>query len=234
MHDAICKISVYMTCYNASPFIEECIKSILNQSFENFELIIVDDGSTDDTVEKINTFRDKRIKPFHNNHNYIESLNLAIEKSQGKYLAKMDADDVMMEDRLLIQYNYMEHHPEIDLLAGGMELFGNRKGFYVPKVKETTVSMKELFEYNVIAHPTVMIRKKSLQNLPYLYKSEYTYAEDYKLWFTMLNHGLKLDNIPDILVRYRINNNQITMTKRQEQKEITDKIKSEYKLNITQ
>ena len=222
------KVSVYMTCCNASPFIEECIESVLNQSFENFELVIVDDGSTDDTVEKIKKFSDKRIKFFQNNHNYIESLNLAVEKSQGKYLAKMDADDVMMKDRLLIQYNYMEHHSEIDLLAGGMEFFGNRSGLYVPEIKESTVSIKDLLENNIIAHPTIMIRKESLQNLPCLYESEYIYAECYKLCFTMLEYNLKLDNIPDILVRHRINNNQISITKKNQQKEITNKIKLIY------
>lgn len=224
----MCRISVFMTCYNASPYIEECIDSVLSQSFQKFEFIIVDDGSTDDTVNKIKKIASKKISLFQNNHNYIESLNLSVKKSKGKYLAKMDADDIMMKDRLLIQYNYLEHHEDIDLLAGGMEFFGNGQGLYIPTVRDTTISIKNLIEHNMIAHPTVMIRRESLQKLPYIYEPEYIYTEDYKLWFTMLEHDLRLDNIPDILIKYRISNSQISLIKKSQQKEMVKKIKSFY------
>lgn len=218
-------ISIYMTVYNASLYIEECIESALNQSFENFEFIIVDDGSIDDTVYKIEKFRNKKIKLFKNNHDYIQSLNLAIKQSNGKYLAKMDADDIMPKNRLLIQFNYLESHKKIDLIAGGMRLFGDSSGFYIPKITSEIISIKDMLENNIIAHPTVMIRKESLLKLPVLYEHEYIYAEDYKLWLTMLDFGLKLDNLPDVLNEHRISQQQISNTKRQKQVEITNKIK---------
>ncbi len=221
-------ISVFMTCYNASPFIEDCIVSVLSQSFEDFEFVIVDDGSTDDTINKIQHFNDKRIRLIHNDHNYIESLNLSVNKSQGKYLAKMDADDIMFKDRLLIQYNYLEHNKDIDLLAGGMEFFGEMEGIYIPKINDTPVSMEDLFENNIIGHPTVMMRKEVLQHLPCLYEQEYAYAEDYKLWFTMLTNNLKLDNIPDILIKHRMSNTQASIVKQSEQAEAIRKIKDLY------
>lgn len=224
----MCNVSVYMPCLNVSPFIEECVESVLSQSFEDFELVIVDDGSTDDTVERIRRFADPRIRLFRNEHNYIESLNLAVRKSQGKYIAKMDADDVMVQDRLLIQYNYMEHHPEVDLLGGGMELIGNAKGHYIPRVSEIPIVKEELLTWNVISHPTVMIRKTSLDRLPHLYEPDYVYAEDYKLWLSMLTHGLCLDNLPDIFCKYRISPIQVSITKRELQQATVEKIRAMY------
>ncbi|MEN5231838.1 glycosyltransferase [Sphingobacterium faecium] len=220
-------VSIYMTSYNEERHIQECIISILGQSFENFELIIVDDGSTDRTINKIESFKDKRIKLYANSHNYIESLNLATSLSKGKYLAKMDADDIMMPDRLLIQYNYLEFNNTIDILAGGMQFFGTINTEYIPIVKEKDITKNNFSQDNIIAHPTVMIRKSSVQNLiPNLYDEEFKYAEDYKLWLELLDIGLKFDIIPDILIKYRTSNKQTSFVKKEEQVKVTAKIKT--------
>lgn len=220
-------VSIYMTTYNEEKDIEECIISILNQSFTNFELIIVDDGSTDKTIKKIENFKDKRIKLFKNNHNYIESLNLATMLSKGKYLAKMDADDIMMPDRILIQYNYLESDNTIDILGGGMQFFGKVNTQYVPIIKEKDITKENFSEDNIIAHPTVMIRKSSVEKLiPNLYDKEFKYAEDYKLWLELLNMGLKFDIIPDILIKYRTSYKQMSVVKEEEQAKVSKKIKT--------
>lgn len=128
------KISVCMPMYNAAKYLRECIDSVLAQTYEDFEFLIVDDGSTDDSVEIALSYHDSRIKLIRNNHDYIGSLNLLLDEARGKYIARMDADDVMIPERLQVQYNYMEFHPSIDLVAAGMNYIGNGMNAYEPTV----------------------------------------------------------------------------------------------------
>ena len=222
------KVSVCMPCYNASKYIKECMDSVLNQSLTDFELIIVDDGSTDQTVNIIKTYSDSRIRLIENEHNFIQSLNTSIRMAEGKYIARMDSDDIMMPDRLLIQYNYLEHHPHIDLIGGGFEKFGNGQGFYCPAVHANCITLEEMLKQNIIAHPTVMILKEAFTKIPVSYEEKYKYAEDYKLWMTMLAHGLLLDNLPDILLKYRVSHTQNSMMYNILQNRSVELIKKEY------
>ena len=119
------KISVVMPTYNASKYVSEAIESTLKQSFFDFEFIIVDDGSTDNTREIIRSYDDNRIKLVENEHNFIGSLNKGLELAGGKYIARMDADDIMHIDRLKIQYSIMEAKPEIDICSAWMAPFGD-------------------------------------------------------------------------------------------------------------
>ena len=123
MNKHVPSISVCMVTYNASPFLRDCLDSILSQTFTDYELLIVDDGSTDDTVDIIRSYPDGRIRLIRHLHDYIASLNLLYNNAIGKYIARMDADDVMVADRLQAQYEYMEAHPEIDILGGHMHCF---------------------------------------------------------------------------------------------------------------
>lgn len=116
------EISVCMPVYNREDYINECIDSILHQSFQNFEIIIVDDGSTDNTCAIIKSYQDSRIKLVKNRHNYIESTNLLFELAQGKYIARIDSDDIMLPKRLETQYFFLEEHPDIDILGEVMKL----------------------------------------------------------------------------------------------------------------
>ena len=109
--------------YNASLYIKNCIDSILAQSFQDFELLIVDDGSTDNSCEIVNSVRDNRIRLIRNQHDYVGSLNMLLDEAKGKYIARMDADDVMYPNRLSIQYEYMENHPDVDFIGGRMAVF---------------------------------------------------------------------------------------------------------------
>ena len=115
MNKHVPSISVCMVTYNASPFLRDCLDSILSQTFTDYELLIVDDGSTDDTVDIIRSYPDGRIRLIRHLHDYIASLNLLYNNAIGKYIARMDADDVMVADRMQAKYEYMEAPPEIDI-----------------------------------------------------------------------------------------------------------------------
>jgi glycosyltransferase involved in cell wall biosynthesis len=103
--------------YNASRYLRECIDSVLGQTFHDFEFLIVDDGSTDDSVEIVESYADPRIRLIRREHDYIASLNCLIDEARGEYIARMDADDVMLPHRLQQQFDYMESHPDIDVLG---------------------------------------------------------------------------------------------------------------------
>jgi hypothetical protein len=109
-----------------------------------------------------------------------------------------------------------------------MEFFGARKGTYIPPVRDAPITLAQMLESNLIAHPTVMVRREALAKLPALYEEEYIYAEDYKLWLTMLERGLTLDNLPDILVKYRCTPTQNSSKHAELQQKTVAKIKEKY------
>ncbi|MDD4761099.1 MAG: glycosyltransferase family 2 protein, partial [Bacteroidaceae bacterium] len=119
-------ISIVMSAYNVEKYIKEAIDSIIGQSFSNFECIIVDDGSTDSTRDIIRSCQDERIVLLENKHDFIASLNLGMDAARGKYIARMDADDIMHPDRLKIQYSVMESEPSITVCGTWMQHFGER------------------------------------------------------------------------------------------------------------
>ena len=115
-------ISVVIPVYNREKYIKECIDSVLNQTYQNFEIIIVDDGSTDKTVEIIESINDERIKLFKNNHLGVsEATNFAFKQINGEYIALLDSDDTMISDRLEYQFNYMENNQNIDVIVGELK-----------------------------------------------------------------------------------------------------------------
>ncbi len=109
------KISIIMPVFNAANFIQGCIDSILKQTLKDWELIIINDGSTDNTLNILQLLVDSRISINTNNHDFIASLNKGLSLSKGKYIVRMDADDIMLSERLQTQYDYMESNPEIDI-----------------------------------------------------------------------------------------------------------------------
>ena len=153
-------ISVCIPIYNASLYLRECIDSILSQSYKDFELLIVDDGSTDNSSAIVHSYNDPRIRLIQNNHNYIGSLNLLLKEAKGKYIARMDADDRMCPNRLQVQFDYMESHPKVDILGSGMQCFGENEDTCEP-YRTGEVGVLEFMECCAIYHPTVMMRKAS-------------------------------------------------------------------------
>lgn len=191
-------ISVCMPVYNAAPYLKECIDSILAQTYKDFELLIVDDGSTDSSAEIAQSYEDERIRFIQNEHDCIGSLNIGLNEARGKYIARMDADDVMMPDRLQLQYDYMEAHPDIDILGGAMLYIGDTKENII-YYYDRPVTAGDLLSGAVLSHPTVMMRTQSITSLRY--DRKFVYAEDYHFWCQALKIGLKMMSLKNVLIK---------------------------------
>lgn len=209
-------ISVLMPCYNSSIYIKDCIDSILQQSYKNFEIIIVDDGSTDDTVSILKDYNDKRIKVFEKEHSgIVDSLNFGFTKCSGTYIARIDSDDYMFSGRLQHQLSYMLRHDYVDILGSGMETmkdsdWAEEKPLSCYMYKESKVTLDMLENGNILSHPTIFMKKSAMEDLPFLYENYYKHAEDYKLWVTALLHGKTIVVEPTIVTRYRIHDEQVS------------------------
>lgn len=223
-------ISIVLPVYNSENYIGDSIDSILVQTYPNFELIIIDDGSTDTTVKIIKSYNDNRIILVENTHDYIQSLNTGISKTRGKYIARMDADDIMVKNRLQIQYDYMEANLDIDICGGWMEIFGSTPNIIKAPLEHEKIKTNILLG-NSMCHPTTFFRRESMIRLPSypnIYKQEFIYAEDYKLWADLLRAGLQFANIPEILIKYRSSKNQNTFKFSNQMLKASQNIQSEY------
>ncbi len=210
--DAAPEISVLMTVYNEERFLAESIESVLNQTFNDFEFIIVNDGSTDNTENIIKEYmeKDKRIVYIKNEvnkgfENLGKIVNMGLEKCKGRYVARMDADDICYPNRFEIQHNYLEKHPKIFLIGSSVDVIDTKGNKIDEILKRSYPSL--LLKYriafsNPFVHTTIMFRNEEMSAgvaLRYDGKAEYTF-------FVMLfYYGKKLENIKDILVKYRIN-----------------------------
>lgn len=229
-------ISIVMSAYNAASFLKECIDSILTQTFEDFELIVVDDGSTDHSVEIIQSYTDTRIRLIKSEHNYIQSLNKGIGLAKGKYVARMDADDIMFPERLEEEFNFMEEHPDIDVCGSDVKVFNGQGIYPLPMSTEHNDIAAIMVIRCPFYHPTVMLRMEKIRNLFFangrccLYDAQYKYGEDYALWVKLLKHNFRFGGIPKALLHYRISNQQITSIHKKELGEFSRQIH----LEITQ
>lgn len=196
------EIIIIMPIYNAQSTVLRTIKSVLNQiDFNNYQLWCINDGSTDNTLSVLQPYKEhNNIVIINREHKgIIDTLNYGIInaiKCNPKYILRMDADDIMLNDRLIYQYNYMELHPECDILGGSVYINDNK----LYDMGSYEITLQSLLGLNRIMHPTVCFRTESLKKLPVLYEEEYKYAEDYKLWVTSVLHGLRIfsDSYPVI------------------------------------
>ena len=202
-------ISVCMPFYNVEHYIEEAIESVLNQSFRDFELILINDGSTDTSVQIAQKYTDERIFLINNPHGFIDSLNAGLDRAKGKYIARMDADDKMHPDRLLIQYNYMEYNPEIAACGAGLKRFGASEAVYIPMILDSDEIELAFTKANCFT--IGVIRADFLRTHNIRYNKRFIYAEDYRLWVDIILAGGKLCNLPQILYYYRVHDKQISV-----------------------
>lgn len=227
------KVSVVMPVYNAEFYLQDSIESVLNQTLTDFEFIIIDDGSIDNSKAIIQEYDDSRIKLLENEHDFIESLNRGMKLSRAPYIARMDADDIMMKDRLDVQHEYMIRHPEVDVCGSSFIKFGFGKEEVCHLETRSKILKRQLLTENPLAHPTTMIRKKSVETLLNLnpqgpYRKEYIYAEDYKLWCELVERGGSLSNLPDVLLKYRSSDNQAVKKFKYEMTKVAKKVQFEY------
>jgi len=200
------KISVLTTVYNGEKYLEETIKSVLNQTYKDFEYLIVDDGSTDRTKEIIKKFEKKdfrvkylyygKNKGYYNLHNVI---NKGLEHCKGKYIARLDADDVCYPKRLEIQYRYLESHPKIFILGSSAEVIdfkGKKIGEMIKKPWPLFVLKMLIGMNNPFIHSSIMFRNEST---PYPFHNEHFF------YFKCVIEGKRLKNLKEKLIKYRIN-----------------------------
>jgi glycosyltransferase involved in cell wall biosynthesis len=206
------EVSILLSVLNAGNFLEDSIHSIINQSFKNFELIITDDNSSDDSLKKLESFSksDKRIRLYSNNtsRGLPTNLNKMASVARGKYFARMDADDICKQNRLQLQYSYMENNPSTDACFGEVNLIKHNGELICKKwMPKSISSVLEYLPYmNYFVHPTVMIRKSSFEEVGG-YNELFLKAQDWDLWTRMVSSNMRLDIIRQVLLDYRINEN---------------------------
>lgn len=207
-------VSVVMPAYNMARYLQESVPSVLQQDYPAFELILIDDGSTDSTRQVVEAFRSDKIEYVRRRHDYMASMNDGIARAAGKYIARMDADDLMCAGRLRKQVDFMEAHSGIDVCGGAVEHFGAASGRTGPLSDHRSIAAALLLK-NCLAHPSVMMRKSSIdayrQRRGRLYDPAYMYAEDYRLWTCLVMEGYRLANLPDLLVKHRVSSQSATV-----------------------
>lgn len=210
------KISVIMPVYNCALYVHEAIQSILAQSFTDFEFLIIDDASTDDTLKVIKAISDPRIRLIEKpkNTGYTHSLNYGITIARGKYIARMDGDDIALPNRLELQYLFMERNLEVVACGTAYRILGSDREVCMPLGHESIRSL--LLEHTCFGHPTVMLRKATLERYQLCYDEGKEPAEDYDLWVKLSRIG-KLANLDEVLLEYRVHEVQVSKARREQQ-----------------
>lgn len=216
-------VTVVMPAHNAELFIADSIQSILKQTHKNFELIIINDGSTDSTGNIIDLHKesDKRVKVIKINepmgYGGEKACNLAYKEAEGKYIAKLDADDLAEPDRLKKQICFLEQNKDIFLVGSWVKIIdqsGNEKGTRSFPISHQNI-WTTFYLKNCIAHPSIMFRNYIVKDD--FYKIEFAALNDYYTHFIHMHRGLKMANLPEYLVKYRIHDNNTTYSKLKQQ-----------------
>ena len=195
------KVSVLMPAYNAAKYINTAIESMLNQTFTDFEFIIINDGSTDETEEIIKSYQDSRIRYFKNETNIklIATLNKGFDLCRGEFIVRMDADDISHSDRIEKQVSFMEQNPEIGLCGTAFESFGFINGPYHYRLTDQEIRIRLLHECHML-HPSIILRTSVIrENNIYM---TVLHGEDLDFFIRISEHT-KLANLPDILINYQ-------------------------------
>ena len=225
-------VSVILPIYNAELYVRESIQSVLNQSFSDFELIVINDGSTDSSEKVILEFLDERIKYVKNEANLklIDTLNLGLKLAQGKYIARIDADDISFLDRFEKQISFLDKNPDYGIVGSFAECFGDTNEI-IKYVEEDLDIRCALLTHNPFIHSTIMVRSLVLRENNLLYKKDQLHVEDYGLWIQMLAFT-KAKIIPECLIKYRVHENQISTVYRELQKLNTENLQRAYFMSV--
>ena len=237
------KISALLSVYNGERYIEETIESVLNQTFSDFEFIIINDGSTDSTKEIIDRYKDNRIRAFHleKNVGVGEALRYGVSKVEGEYVVKIDGDDISNLSRFQKQKDFLDNNPSVALVKSLFEYFPHNKeveqssGYkYCKNVIEqhknkviTPEDIKEkLYWFCCIPHTTIMVRSNILKKVNY---RPFRICEDYDLFYRMNKAGYKMDTIAEVLVKMRVTGSSTSVRedKNNQCEEIAYEIKKE-------
>jgi len=210
-------ISIITSVFNCEKYINDFVKSIISQTYQNWELIIIDDCSTDLTYERLAQHEDARIKLFRNDINcgLTKNLNKALEIASGEYVIRMDGDDIALPTRFQLQIEYMDNNPKVALSGGWAYMFGLESGMMHCPLDEKRIRVRLLYDAAML-HPTFIIRKSIIDQYNIRYNEELRYAQDYDFEF-QVSKLAHVANIPQLLIRYRIHDSQISKEKRDQQ-----------------
>ncbi|MBN1595235.1 glycosyltransferase [candidate division FCPU426 bacterium] len=202
------KVSVVMPVFNAAPYLHQAVESIVRQTFGEYEFIIIDDASQDESwaIIRAQARQDRRIIALRNDSNLrlSHTLNRGIDAARGEYIVRMDADDFALPDRLEKQVQYMDKHPEVGISGGSMKVMDAR-GRIIGQRRyhlQDREIRRHIFRYSPFSHPAVIMRKAVLAKTG-LYDPAYNPAEDYELYFRIGLHA-RFGNLPDTLIHYRV------------------------------
>lgn len=204
------KVSVVMSTYNDGKYVYEAVTSILNQTFTDLELIIINDASTDNTFEIISKIEDPRVVILSNetNQGLPYSLNRGFRIARGKYIARMDGDDISLPERIQKQYDYMENHPDVAICGCNFKHF-ERSNVVVACPEDSDAIKVKILYGSPLAHSSWFIRKKDFDNLNVRYNEKFKSSQDYELMYR-IKDKCKLACVQEILLLYRVRKNSIT------------------------
>ena len=215
--------------YNAAPYLCECVDSILAQTFADFELLIVDDGSTDSSTDIVRSYSDPRIRLICRPHGFIKSLNTLLSHARGEYIARMDADDIMLPHRLHTQVSYLDTHPGVDAVsscATRIDATGRPTGrIGNHSDSPVTITPRMMCEANHVCNPSTMIRRSAIESRSLSYDPAFEWAEDYAFWASLIGSGGVVHCLPDTLLLYRHSQGQVTSLHYDEMMEASDRIR---------
>lgn len=218
-------VTVLLPVYNAAPYLRECMDSVLTQTYADFELLVINDGSTDGSEEIILSYTDPRIRYVKNESNLklIATLNKGIDMAAGKYIARMDSDDVCLPERFEKQVNFMEAHGMVGVCGTWVKTLGLEKDYEV-KFRQGHDEIKfQLFFSNYLHHPTVMLRKSVLDHYQIKY-GNYLHIEDYEMWVRM-SRVCNIEILPQVLLLYRCHGQNISVVNKDFQENYSAQIR---------
>lgn len=222
-------VTVFIPVYNCENYIKDCLDSIVNQTYKNLEILLIDDGSSDNSLNIIKEYKDKRIRIIQNkvNKGIPYTRNLGLKESRGEYLAIMDADDISLKNRIEKQVDFLEKNKEIDVVGTFYKQFGGKLSRDIKEYKTSEEIDIGLLFGTQLANPTTMIRLETLRKNDISYNLECFVAQDYELW-TQISKVGKLAVLPEILFKYRYGHENITkkstVEKYQKRKRVIDSI----------
>lgn len=224
-------ISVILPVYNGEKYLQRAVQSILDQTFKDFEILIIDDGSTDSSGEIVSSFKDDRIRYIKNSENLklIKSLNKGLSLAKGQYIARMDGDDIAAPNRLELQLNYMSKNPDVAVLGTNVWII-DKNNRIIDTPRFFPIESDEVFcralKMSPLFHPTVMMRADILKENGG-YNDAFTHAEDYALWMKVIKK-YKIANLPERLLYYRIHDLSVSKKYSSEQLESACRVLTDY------
>ena len=221
-------LSVVLPVFNGQEYLTEALQSVLNQSFDNFELLVIDDGSSDSSREVVKQFKDTRIKLIENSSNIglVPTLNKALSLCQGDLIARMDQDDICDLDRFAKQVTFLQTNPQIDLVGSAITFFGaiSKPYVFTFPLEHEAIRVALLF-YCPLAHPALMFRRSLVQEGNWCYSDDFRHAEDYHFWSRLLLHR-RAANLNDCLLNYRLHQKQYSSALSNKQYEVSLRVRA--------